>query len=221
MQSTSEISYKAVRDFLMGLPEKWYNYSRTVRNRLLGRLIDRVILRQEGGLIKVTIYWKTGQAQTIEIQRARSKGNPESRWNKEEIGILIKLWAKSSQEDILAKLPGRTWKAIAHQAYNLGLRRSPELSNHTPRRRWEPTEEHEVKKNYEAGSPIADIALSVSRSQTAVLQRAWEKGWQRPNTDRRETSIEFQSIKQNPKVTNGISSGLVFGGRSTQRHPHQ
>ena len=70
-----------------------------------------------------------------------------------------------------------------------------------------------VKKNYEAGSPIADIAASVGRSQAAVLQRAWEKGWRRPNTDRRETSTESQSIKQNTKVTNGISSGLLFGGQ--------
>ena len=151
--------------------------------------------------------------QMVEIRRARAKGNSVSLWTVQEKDILKMLWESASQDTIKAALPERTWKSIAHQAYNLGLRRTPESSNHTSRRRWEASEEHEVKKNYEAGSPIADVAASFSRSQTAVLQRAWEKSWRRPNTDRRETSTESQSIKQNPKVTNGISSGLLFGGQ--------
>jgi len=176
-------------------------------------LIKRVDINHEGQLIEATIYWKTGQVQVVEIRRARAKGNSVSLWTVQEKDLLKTLWPSASQETIRAALPERTWKSIAHQAYNLGLRRSPELSNHTPRRRWEPDEEYEIKKNYEAGSPIADIAASVSRSQTAVLQRAWEKGWRRFNTDMKETLTESQSMKQNSKVTNGSSSGLVFRGQ--------
>ncbi|MFC2042248.1 hypothetical protein ACFLTV_01950 [Chloroflexota bacterium] len=208
-------NYQLVKDFLTGLPGKWNMYSRTMRNRLLKLFIERVDIHHEGQVIEATIHWKTGQVQVVEICRARAKRNSVSLWTVQEKGLLKMLWPSASQETIKAALPERSWKSIAHQAYNLGLRRSPELSNHTPRRRWEAGEEHEVKKNYEAGSPIADVAASFSRSQTAVLQRAWEKSWRRPNTDRRETLTESQSIKQNPKVANGISSGSFFGGQVT------
>lgn len=107
-QKTPEISYKVVRDFLMGLPEKWDQNPRSLRNRLLKRLIDRVVLYQKGQTINATLYWKTGQTQTIEILRPRAKGYHESRWEKEELDILKKLWQNGSREAILAKLPDRT-----------------------------------------------------------------------------------------------------------------
>ena len=119
----------------------------------------------------------------------------ESSWKEEEFDILKKLWSKALHETIMAKLPERTWKAIAHQAYNLGLRRVPESSNHTPRRRWEPNEEDKDKQLYEAGTPITDIALNVGRSYAAVLQRAWEKEWQRPDSYHKNTADRFWKEK--------------------------
>ena len=77
-QSVPATSYGVVRDFLIGLPDKWYNYPRSFRNRLLKRLIDRVVLRQKGQIINATLYWKTGQTQTIEIRRPRARGYHES-----------------------------------------------------------------------------------------------------------------------------------------------
>ena len=61
-------------------------------------------------------------------------------------------------------------------------------------------EEHKAKQLYETGTPTPDIASELGRSCSAVLQRAWEKRWPRPN------------LKQNPTVPNGVSSGLLFGG---------
>lgn len=201
----------------MGLPEKWDEYPRSLRNRLLKRLINHVVIRHQGRLVEATIHWKTGQTQVVEIHRARAKRNLESLWKTEEFDILKKLWPNSSRETILAKLPGRTWKAIAHQAYNLGLRRSPELSNHTPRRRWEPNEEDKAKQLYEAGTPITDIASNIGRSYTAVLQRFWEKGWKRPHSGQRIAVTEFSGTNQNPEVSKGISSGTTIGGRVTSQ----
>ncbi len=114
----------------------------------------------------------------------------------------------------MAKLPERTWKAVAHQAYNLGLRRAPESSNHTPRRRWGPNEEDKARQLYEAGTPITDIASNVGRSYTAVLQRSWEKGWQRPDSDQRMAVSELSGTNQNPEVSKRITSGTITGGRS-------
>ncbi len=118
-----------------------------------------------------------------------------------------------SRETILAKLPRRTWKAIAHQPYNQGWHRGPDLSNRTPRRRWEADEERSAQKLYKAGTPVPDIASKLGRSYSAVLQRAWEKGWQRPHSDQRMAVTEFSGTNQNPEVSKRITSGLVFGGQ--------
>ena len=212
-QSVPEVSYNVVKDFLVGLPEKWYTYSRTLRNRLLKRLIDRVVICHHGQIVEATIYWKTGQTQVIQIRRARARGTRESRWTEGELETLKKLWPNSSRETMLRKLPGRTWKAVTHQAYNLGLRRASESSNHTPRHRWEPNEEDKARELYEAGTAINDIASNVGRSYTAVLQRSWEKSWQRPHSNERMATTELLGANQNPEVSKRFSSGLVFGGR--------
>jgi len=214
MQPVPKVAYRVVKDFLVGLPGKWDKYSRTLRNGLLRRIIERVIIKHHGQLIEATVFWKTGQIQTIEIQRARAKGNRESHWKIEEFDILKKLWPNSSRETMLEKLPGRTWKAITHQAYSLGLQRSSELSNHTPRRRWESSEEDRTRQLYEAGTPITDIASKAGRSYTAVLQRSWEKGWQRPLSDQRMAVTECPNTKQNLEVPKRITSGLLFGGQA-------
>ncbi len=193
--------YYLVREFLAGLPQEWGTYSRTARNQLLRSLIDRVDIRHGRQVVEATIHWKTGQSQVINIRRARAKGNPESRWIEQEKDLLKMLWPDASQDMIIAAFPGRTWKAIAHQAYNQGWRRIPNSCNQTPRRRWESDEEHKAKQLYETGTPTPDIASKLGRSCSAVLQRAWEKRWPRPNAN------------QKPTVPNRVSSGLVFGGQ--------
>ena len=105
-------------------------------------------------------------------------------------------------------------KAIAHQAYNQGWHRAPDLSNHTPRHRWKVDDECSAQKLYETGTPVTDIATKLGRSCSAVLQRAWEKKWQRPLPDQRMAVTELSSANQNPEVSERITSGLLFGGRS-------
>jgi hypothetical protein len=136
-------------------------------------------------------------------------GNFDSRWNQQEIDILKILWPSSSQDAILAAFPGRTWKAIAHQAYYQGWYRVPGSSKHTPRRSWEEDEDTIARQLYEAGTPISEIATKMNRSETAIIQRAWEKGWRR-QTD----SGYLQKIEQNPEVSKRVSSGTTIGGRS-------
>lgn len=212
-QSVPKLSYKMVKDFLVGLPEKWDKYPRTLRNRLLRRIIDRAVISHKGELIRATIYWKTGQTQAVEIHRVRTRGNRGSSWVKEELEHLKILWPNTAQEIILSLLPRRTWKAIAHQAHKLGLRRSPELSNHTPRRRWDPNEEDKARQLFEAGTPITDIVSNVNRSYTAILQRSWGKGWQRPHSNKRIVVAALPSTIQNPEVSKSITSGTPFGGQ--------
>jgi len=206
-------SYHLVKDFLNTLPKKWQSYSRSLRNQLLRLIIERVEIRVEGQIVEATVVWKTGQSETIQICRARAKGNRESHWSSEEIGVLRILWPSATRDAVLAALPGRTWKAICHKAHGQALQRVSGPPNRALRRRWVPHEEHEAKQLYENGSPISDISSKLHRSHSAILQRACEKQWQRSKTGQRATEINTCNVKQNPEVVNGITSESVFGGQ--------
>ena len=45
------------------------------------------------------------------------------RWNREELAILKEHFPNTSREDIMRLLPGRTWRAIVHQAETQEVRR--------------------------------------------------------------------------------------------------
>ncbi|MFC1981127.1 hypothetical protein ACFLVN_02655 [Chloroflexota bacterium] len=207
-------SYKAVKEFLVGLSGNWTTYSRTLRNQLLKRLVDHVDVRHNGQTFEATIVWKTGQTQVVSIQRARAKGNSESHWSVEELAVLKKLWPATSQDKIMTALPQRTWKAIAHQAYNLGLKRAHTSPERSQRRRWQADEDHKSRQLYEEGIPVLDIASKQGRTCSAVLQRAWEKGWRRPDQAQELALIDSREVNQNPEVSKRISSGTTTGGRS-------
>jgi DNA invertase Pin-like site-specific DNA recombinase len=213
-QTLSAASYQLVKDFLTGLSGRWYTYPRTQRNRLLKGIIDHVDIRHHGQVVEATVYWKTGQVQAVNIQRPRPIGNLESRWNQQDKDLLKMLWPSSSRDTIFAAFPVRTWKALAHQAYKQGWHRPSGSSKHTSRRSWEPDEEEKARQLFESGTPISDIASNIGRSYTAVLQRSWGKGWQRPHSGQRTAVAELLKTNQNPEVSKGISSGTTNGGRS-------
>ena len=203
-----DTDYQLVRTFLTGLRDNWDTYSRSLRNRLLKLIIERVEIRHERENVEATIRWKTGQTQVLNIRRARAKRNLESRWTKEEINLLKMLWPASSQEVIGTALPGRSWRAIAHQATQKGFKRTACQSRGSPRRRWGLDDEQEAKQLYESGALILDMSNQLGRTQSAILQRAREKGWQRPQKERGIATTDCLSTNQNPEVTNRISSGL-------------
>jgi len=150
----------------------------------------------------------------VHIRRPRAKGIRESRWTEEEKDILRMLWPSDSPDMILAALPGRTWKAIANQSSRQGLPRAVRSSNCVSRRRWDPDQDRNAKRLYETGTPVPDIASRLGRSHSAILQRAWESGWQRPVSDRGVAVRGLCDAKQNPKVVNGVTSGTITGGWS-------
>ena len=171
-------------------------------------------IHHAGQVVEATIHWRTGQSQVIEIRRTQAKGNLESRWTKEELDILKRLWPSTSQDALLTSLPGRTWKAITHQARNQRLRRDHSINKRTLRRRWDVEEESKARTYYEAGAPMTDVADMLGRSHSAVMQRAWGKGWPRSVSTRRGAISGKWSEIQNPEVPNGITSGLLFGGQA-------
>lgn len=205
-------NYRVVRDFLAGLSKKWYTYPRALRNRLLRLLIDRVDIHHEGKILEATVHWKTGQIELIIIPRARAKRNPELAWTEEERNLVHRMWSDTPQQEIVSALPGRTWKAIAHEAERQGLRRAPAPPRKTRRIRWQFEEEREAKRQYESGTPILDIAVKHERSCGAVLQRAWAGSWRRPDSNKTPVSPKSPIQKQTPVVSKGISSGRGVRG---------
>jgi len=204
--------YHLVRDFLVGLPRKFDTYPRALRNRLLRCIIDRVEIRHAGQDVDATVYWKTGQVQELSIRRARAKKNRESRWSDEELTILQMLWPSSSQDAILAALPGRTWKAVAHQANSHRWKRSYSSKGTVVKRRWKADEEQRTKQLYESGTPLQEITSEMKRSRTAILQKASENGWQRPHPEQGRATTDFWSEKESPIVSNGSTSGRGLRG---------
>jgi hypothetical protein len=204
-------SYKAVKEFLAGLPRNWYKYSRTMRNRLLKRLIDHVDILSEGQNIEATVFWKTGQTQIVRFQRARAKGNRESHWTEEELGTLKELWPAASQVEIRCALPERTWSAIAHQAFSMGLKRARVSSHRVEKRRWKVEDEREGRRLYEAGVSIQDIASKLGRNPGAVTQKAWQKKWRRLD-EPKGSLMGIRETKKKSRVLKGITSGRGPGG---------
>jgi hypothetical protein len=210
-QVSNRADYHLVRSFLAGLPDKFATYPRGVRNRLLRILIDRVEIRHPEHDIEARIHWKTDQVQVLHIKRARAKGNREMRWSKEELSLLQMLWPNASQETILAALPGRTCKGIAHQANIRGWKRSSSVARPISRRRWTVDETEKTRELYELGIPLQDIMSRMERSRTAILQRASEENWHRPLSNQKPTSHLFW-YEESPILVNGISSVRGYRG---------
>jgi DNA invertase Pin-like site-specific DNA recombinase len=199
--------YNKVRVFLTGINEKWGTFSRTFRNRVLNIIIDKVEIRHKEQNVTATIKWKTGQVQLIDIRRPRAKTNLESRWNQQEMDLLKALWPSSSRDVIMAAFSGRTWSAIAHQAYINGCKRTVTTCCSGPRRKWSADDDRLGKELYESGYRVEQIAADLQRSITAVNQRASQKRWKRISA----TNI-YNGVNQNSEVLNGVTSGRGLGG---------
>ncbi len=171
-----------VREFLSELPSRWTNYPRTLRNRLLTLLIERVELRHDRETIEATVTWKAGLEQKVIIYRPPAKGSRDKRWADEEDKLLKMLWPSSSKEAIQGAIPNRSWKSIACRAHYLKLRRERGHPQPSPQRRWRPEEEARAKTMYESGVPLADIVAEFGRNRTAILNKACKQGWQRPHS---------------------------------------
>lgn len=171
-----------VRDFLSQLPSKWFTYPRSMRNRLLKLLIERVELRHDREKIEAKIIWKAGLQQGIIISRPPARGSRDKRWADDEDKLLKMLWPSSSKEVVQGALPNRTWKSITCHAHYLKLRRKRGSPQPSFQKRWQPEEEARAKAMYEAGVQLVDIIAEFGRNHTAILNKACKLRWHRPES---------------------------------------
>jgi len=119
-----------------------------LRNRFMKCLIDRVkyvairILRQR-------FFWKAGFQQSVLIQRQRVDKSLKKPWIDAEYIVLKRLYQSSSVRDVMATLPGRSWRGIKNKAERLHLKREHRRQHLSNYRFWTAEEDNNFKLEYE------------------------------------------------------------------------
>jgi hypothetical protein len=197
-RTMADVDINMVRQFLVDLPNKWRNYSSTVRNRLLKLIIAKVEIRHDANAIEATVYWKTGFHQQVIIQRAKAVFNQDSIWSDEEDKLLETLWPDASTETLLKSFPKRTWSAVRNHAQHLGLKRMKKPESSMMRHHWTKQEETQARALYEKGTPVSEIALKLH--QAAIEQHAKAGKWNRPSWfKQRKKPVIWKIAEQNFK----------------------
>lgn len=198
-KNTTITDFRKVRDFLAGLPYSWKSYTRTVRNRLIKSLVEKVELCHSRECIEATIIWKTSFEQRITIYRPIVRSSRDMRWTQEEDKVLTVLYPSSSTDVVLAAFSNRSLNAISARAFRLGLRR--ERQYHPPQdwRPWTPEEDKKLTVSYEAGIGLPEIARELDRSINAIETRAAAKMLVRPRSVRwKKAEVSWQAHNLEP-----------------------
>ena len=171
-----DIDYDKVREFLKGLTKNWNTYSRSLRNRFLKLIIEKVEIRGSED-IEARIIWKTGFQQKVIIDRPKSNSKLERRWTKEEDELLRLMYPGSSLGVVTAALPGRGWKGITLRAQRLKLSRK--VSGSSQWRHWTQEDDRRLEVYYEEGMKLQEITDKLGRSELSVTTRIRDKSLKR------------------------------------------
>jgi hypothetical protein len=178
--TSKPINIDKVREFLWRLWQNWDTYPNRLKNEILCLFVEGIELRHEGGLIEATIVWKSGERQTLLIERPRARFAREMRWKPDEDNLLKLLWPSSSEGVILAALPERSWSAIAQRALRIGLRRERKTYRGGASKHWTQEEKSRLTELYQAGISISDITSELGRGEKAIVVKASELKLKRP-----------------------------------------
>jgi len=170
--TSKSINIAKVREFLWRLWQNWDTHPNRLKNEILCLFIDRIELRHERKLIEATIVWKSGERQTILIDRPRAKFARERRWQSDEDKLLKMLWPSSKKEIILAALPDRSWGAIEQRSLRLRLKRKSDPCRLGGSKHWTEEEKSRLTELYQAGISVPDIAAELGRGQNAIISKA-------------------------------------------------
>jgi hypothetical protein len=127
--------------------------------------------------IEATIVWKAGFRQQVIIYRYRGKRDSLIilYWTKAEDALLRKHYPVSPQDEVMSKLPGRTWNAITRRACKMGVRRITGRQPAHQRRRWTSTEDKHLTEGYKSGKSVELLAKELDRSVYSIQGKASSK----------------------------------------------
>jgi hypothetical protein len=157
-----------VKKLLANLGKTWQRKPNGLKNTLIQLLLDRVTIWPEPETIRARLTWRNVWEQEILIRRP---GNgPLHRWTEDELELLREHYEAVNQDELLAMLAGRSWKAKRHAAtQRLGLSRGRGGSKGGPR--YTP-EEDELIRRYYAGEVTRQQVLATGRSMDSITNRA-------------------------------------------------
>jgi DNA invertase Pin-like site-specific DNA recombinase len=191
-----------VKAFLDKLSSEWESQPNGLKNALLRLLLDRVTIWHNTETIRVELTWRVGAKQELLIHRAYKKWR---KWTEDELKIMRECYETASQDELLALLPGRTWRAIAEQGIRLGLFRNS-LSGqpgHKDKGRGYTPEEDELVRRYYA----REIELeAIGRSLYSVSNRAKVLGLKR-----KPPTTTWEWLDDKPLVRQGESESRPTG----------
>lgn len=121
-----------------------------------------------------------------EMKTGGQKGADIIKWPENELAALKRVYMMGNKEDIMATLPGRTWKAIREQAVRLGLRRREGIINEERNKSNHKTIKERYGVNY---------STQISEMQKKSLQT---------NRERRGVDYPTQSPEIREKVRHSV-----------------
>ncbi len=180
-----------VRELLANLRKTWQHKRNGLKNALLQLVLDHVTIWADPETIRATLFWRNGWEQKILINRP---GNgPLRYWSDAELKILQKHYETTTKDELLAMLPGRSWKAIRGAAIRQGLSRGKGGSRGGQRPYT--LEEDDLIRRYYAGDITRQQVLRIGRSTDSIAQRARRLGltWipRQPNWEPLEDDSPF------------------------------
>ncbi|MGP8079811.1 MAG: hypothetical protein ACLPVI_04795, partial [Dehalococcoidales bacterium] len=122
--------------------------------------------------IEATIFWKARFQQSVVIHRQRVEKSLKKPWTDAEYTVLKRLYPSSAVRDVMAALPGRSWRGIKNKAERLHLKRELRRQRSPNYRLWTAEEDNNLRQEYEKGTKVAMIAMDLGRSVAAVQVRA-------------------------------------------------
>jgi len=194
---------KAAKEFLADLSIGWNDQPRGLKNAFLRLVIDKIIIWRNKATIRVKLIWRTGLEQEMVIQRSH-KGR--RRWTPEELAILEEYYETATIDELMAMLPGRTWRAITLCGNKLGLSRARMSGGRGRRRkkleRWTEEEDRILRRLYAGEISSVEALDKLDRSPSAMRRRAHRLGLKRVNA-----GLDWEFVDQSLSVTKERQSG--------------
>jgi DNA invertase Pin-like site-specific DNA recombinase len=198
--STAEVA--TVKEFLTHIDRRWAEMTDRVKNTFLSLLLERIDITHDEATISARVTWRTELQQNIRIERPFV--DTRQPWCAEEDAILREHYAKTSQRELCALLPGRSWGSIRKRAGAFHLQRPVEVRTIESSQTTYTDEEDQVIRDFHAFKITRTEMLKrlPDRSADSINRRSIELGFKR-----RERFAKWELVPPGAIESNGGEIG--------------
>lgn len=192
-----------VRSFLENLDKTWDDTPNGLKNAFLSILLNKVIIWPEPDIIRVRLCWRVGLEQELKIYRPRAADSRPD-WTGAEVETLRQHYPETDTDELLAMLPGRTWRSVRCKAQKLGLRRDGgrKASNTLNGEAYTPEEDDIICRYYAGKMTLSECIAQTGRTVDGINKRGKRLGltWQhpRPTWEWVRRTVENDQLSERP-----------------------